>query len=290
MGNYRRYQPYRKQYTSGFNRWSIVSWVVVVIVLIILVRNGLFGKSGKQSDDTNTSGISLMNSNGNVNASLPSVEGTALTTKDCTKAISLGSLGKPYVSLTLDAGGTVGDAQAVLDVLKEKRAVATFFATGKWTEQNTAIVKAFHDSGFDVFNHSYSHDSYTGLAKETIATDLEKAETAIKDVTDESTKPYFRPPFNDLNSTVITEARRNGYCAILSTVDALDWKDGATVDGSKENILKGIKDGAIILMQVNSDIAKDLVGPLVDGIREKGYTLIPLRDLLKQPGTATNSN
>lgn len=292
MSNYRRYQPYRKHYQPSRGRWSIVGWIVVGIVLLILIRNGIGGsKQAGDGDAAKKDEISLVNGNANTNAVAPLIAGKEITTKDCTKAISQASTTKSFVALTLDGGGSIiGDAVKVLDVLKEKNAAATLFVTGKWAEDNVDVVKAYSDANIDVFNHSYAHDSYNGLTGEKIVADLEKAEAAIQDVTLKSTKPYFRPPFGDINDTAITEIRRQGYCAILWTVDAADWKDGATVDGSKEIVLKRLKNGAIVMLQANSDIAKDLVGPLVDEIRGQGYTLVPLRDLLRKPESSANAN
>lgn len=300
MTNYRRYRPYRQGYRSGQRPWTVVGWVVVGLVALILVRNAIGGKSNNNQNIND--GITLAsNANGNVNgnanvnaSSTPEISGRELSTKDCAKGISQGVTDKAYVALTLDGGGIVGDAQKVLDVLKEKEVPATLFVTGKWVEDNAEVVKAYAESNIEVFNHSYGHQSFIGTSAEKIDADLTKAESAILDVTGKSTKPYFRPPLGDVDEASLKEMRKQGYCAILWTVDAMDWKEGITVDEAKSRVLERLKKGAIIMLQANSDIAAALVGPLVDEIRGQGYTLVSLRDLLRQSGTAgtlsNNSN
>lgn len=293
MPNYRRYQPYRQHYQQRNRRWSLIGWGAVVVALIILVRNGFGGTSRQQTN--RSAGITLAdnaNQNGNVNAPLAAaaVEGRELTTSDCSRAISVAATNRQLVALTLDGGGIPGNALKVLDTAKQKQVPLTLFSTGKWAEDNAEVVKAFHDAGVDVFNHSYSHASFKGLATDKIDAELAKAEAAIQDVTLQSTKPYFRPPFGDVDQAGLAELRKQGYCTILWTADAYDWKDGATVDDAKARVLTALKAGAIILLQANSDIAADLVGPLVDEIRAKGYTFVTLRDLLRQPEGASNKN
>ncbi len=293
MTNYRRYRPYRQGYRPGQRPWAVVGWVVVGLIALVLVRNAIGGKS---SNDNTNDGITLAgnangNTNGNVNAArTPTIAGRELSTKDCPKSVSLGTTEGAYVALTLDGGGIIGDASKALDVLKEKDAAATLFVTGKWAEDNAEIVKAYAEANIDVFNHSYGHQSFIGLSAAKIDEDLTKAEAAILDVTGKSTKPYFRPPLGDVDEASLKELRSQGYCAILWTVDAMDWKEGITVDESKSRVIERLKKGAIIMLQANSDIAVALLGPLVDEIRSQGYTLVPLRDLLRQSETATSQS
>ncbi|MBI4426788.1 MAG: polysaccharide deacetylase family protein [Candidatus Kerfeldbacteria bacterium] len=296
MANYRRYQPYRQHRTSGGGRlFKLVGWAAVGIVVIILIRNGLSGSSTTNQNASDSIRLAN-NSNGNlsVNATasttVPELSGRELITKDCPKPISLARVDGKYVALTLDGGGIIGDALKALDVIKSKQVPATLFSTGKWAEDNAEVIKAYHDAGVDIFSHSYSHPSFKGLDDEKVDTELTKAEAAVFDVTTETTKPYFRPPFGDYDTASLAETRKQGYCMILWTVDAEDWKNGATADSAKTRVLDGLKDGAIMMLQANSDIAVDLLGPLVDEVRAKGYTFVTLRDLLRVETSAASQN
>lgn len=294
MTNYRRYQPYRQRSTAGGGRlFKLVGWAAVGIVIIILVRNGL---SGGSTTNQNAAGdeIRLANGNSNTNTALsstpPELTGRELSTADCARPISVASVDGPYVAVTLDGGGIIGDALTLVEVVKSKQVPVTLFSTGKWAEDNAEVVKAYTDAGADVFGHSYSHPSFKGLEDERVDTELTKAEAAIFDVTGQTTKPYFRPPFGDYDTASLAEARKQGYCMILWTVDAEDWKNGATVDGAKTRVIEALKDGAIVMLQANSDIVVDLLGPLVDEIRGKGYTPVKLRDLLRASASTGSSN
>lgn len=295
MSNYRRYSSYRQTGRSGSRWFPKVAWAVIGIVIIVLAVKAFSGhSSSKKNDDANQVTLATdSNTDVNASATTPSVDGRPLDVGDCSSPISRGSAAQPYVALTYDGGGIVGDAANTLNALKATGVPATLFVTGAWATDNADIVTAFHTAGVDVYNHSNTHPSFKGLAKASVDTELSKADQTITALTGTSTKPYFRPPFGDYDQASVTEARNQGYCMILWTVDSQDWKTGITVDEAIGNVIAGLKNGAIIVVQANSDIGKDLIGPLVSAVKAKGYTFVALKDLLKQttaitPYTNTN--
>jgi len=296
MSNYRQYSRYRQHYQPGHRLVKTAGWVAVIIVLGFLVKNVFSGHSDSKNMNTNAEVALADDANSNVNGSSsgPTIEGRDLMVGDCAQPISRKTTDQPYVSLTLDGNGIVGNASAVLNKLKEKNVPATLFASGAWAndalmgdDSKTRVVTAFHDAGYDVFNHSNTHASFKTLAKATADEELLKADQTISALTGTSTKPFFRPPFGDYDQASLTEARNQGYCMILWTVDSLDWKTGITVDEAIANVTVGLKNGAIIVLQANSDIGKDLIAPLVDAVRAEGYTFVSLKNLLRQTGAAT---
>lgn len=294
MSNYRRYQPYRQRSSQGPRPLKLVVWAGVGVILIILIQNAFRGGSDTNQNANGNEEITLVNGTAPTNASPTTstavLPGRTLTPDDCPRLLSTASVDGAYVSLTLNASGIIGDARQAAALLKEKNVPVTLFPTGKWAEDNAEVVRAYVDAGFDVFNRSYANRSYPDLTVQEIRTDLEKAETAIRDVTGVSTKPYFRPPFGNMSDEALVEIRRQGYCAISWTVDSQDWRDGATVEDTKARVLDRLRDGAVILLQANSDIALPLIGPLVDEVRGKGYTFVALDELFRQTGEAASSN
>lgn len=289
MSNYQRYRPYRHAYRSSSQRRQLLGWGIAGLVVVILVWNGVSGSSGNKNSNTNGSGITLANSNTST-AGSPAISGPELSTQDCTTPIAFATVDQPYVSITLDTGGIVGDADKVLDKIVAEKIPVTLFVTGPWAETNAELVKRYSDAGIDVFNRGYARTSYDDLAKDKLAADIEKAETAILDATGKPTKPYLRPPFGTVKDTTLTELRRLGYCDIYWTVDALDIADGATVDDSTARVSRALRKGAIVLMHANSDIAVELLPALATEIRSKGYTLVALRDLLRSNGNTSQTS
>lgn len=260
------------------------------MVVFILLWNGFRGSPENDKKKANRNAeITLAGTNGNTNTSAQSILGHELTTKDCTKAISSATTTESKVSLTLDAGGIVGDARKLIDVLKTEEIPAALFATGTWAVENAEIVKAYADAGFDVFSRGNDRTAYTDLTKEKISADLDKAEAAIVDDTGLTPKPYLRPPGGAVDATVIAAVRSLGYCPILSTVDALDIETSATIESGVARVQKALKKGAIIVVHANSDLALELVPALAKMVKDEGYSFATLRDLLRVTTPATTS-
>jgi peptidoglycan-N-acetylglucosamine deacetylase len=86
--------------------------------------------------------------------------------------------------------------------------------------------------GHHFINHSQSHPSLTGFstsAKPLTATQrqaqLAEADDVISALTGATTKPWFRPPYGDLDNGVALDVAAAGYPMIaMWTVDSLGWK------------------------------------------------------------------
>jgi len=293
MTNYQRYQPYRRSYRSAGRRWSVLGWGVAAVVVVILIWNGLTG--GPASPDENSEvQITLANANGNANGNVNAAAAEPgvreITSADCRQAISTADTDQPRVALTLDASGIAGDAEQLVGVLTSNDIPATVFAAGPFAEQQAGILKAYSDAGIDVLNRGYARSSYVGMTSDAIEADIAKADDAIQAATGKRTAPYFRPPFGGVNATVTAAVKAAGYCPILWTVDTLDVADGSTVANSVSRATSALKNGAIILMHVNSDIALELAPALAQKIKDEGYTLVTIRDLLRtEPGQTTQN-
>lgn len=300
----------RRGSPNPVNRWLVL---IGVLIVLILVTRAL---ADRGSNPTNTNGagnaatgdLSLLNladsgrGNANGNADTNAAQGvvsgdgsfpTNFLSDYCAKPVSeFGS--KKLAALTFDAGAGTGSAEAILNILKEKRVPAAAFLTGAWAEQNPAVAKAFADGGVGIYSHSFDHPSFNDLTRAAMLDQLSRAETAIENAAGVNPKPAFRPPYGDYNDAVVAAVRSAGYCPVLWTVDALDWQDGQTAEAAKTRVLDRLKPGAIVLMHVGDDIVPQFLPALIDEIRNRGYTLVSLPDLFaanpKPPKTNVNGS
>jgi peptidoglycan-N-acetylglucosamine deacetylase len=182
------------------------------------------------------------------------------------------------VALTFDAGADAGYAQLILDVLRSNGVRATFGMTGQWAQTHPDLVRQMALDGHQLMNHTWDHQSFTGVSTKTAALDrakrqseLERAEAAVRDITGASMSPYFRAPFGDRDGSVENDAGRLGYAYdVLWTVDTGGWA-GAPVARIIATSARGAEPGAIIVMHVGS---ASLDGPalqgVIDAVRAKG--------------------
>ncbi|MBI5466719.1 MAG: polysaccharide deacetylase family protein [Candidatus Kerfeldbacteria bacterium] len=298
MADIQRYRPRRSSTPGG--AWR--RWLGVLIGLGVLFWIGslVFGgkPSSSQNDNqlTNDSDISLTTDNRNTNT-VTSNANTATTANtntaaqaapgtwenfsltSCPKAISEYGT-KKEVALTFDIAAANDQAKEVLRLLQEHRTPADFFVTGAMVAKDTNFIKSISDAGFAVYNHGQENKDLTVMTNTDIAAQISKGEAAIMAVTGITPKPMFRPAFGNSNTQTVKLARQAGYCTVLWTVDAFDWKSDVTAEQAKQRVLDKLRPGAIILLHAGYDITPTFLNDLVSAISGQGYTLVSLAQLM----------
>ena len=194
-------------------------------------------------------------------APVGTVAGASTTTAPLPGAPALqmrkGTNGRKVVALTFDAGSDVGFTAQILDILKAEQIKASFGMTGRWAEQNPDAFRRIVAEGHHLVNHTYGHKSWTGfssstalLNREARIAELDKAEQVFKNLAGVSSKPWFRPPFGDVDNETDKLLGQMGYkYNALWTVDSLGWM-GKTAAQIVEICRKGFVPGGILLFHV----------------------------------------
>jgi len=203
--------------------------------------------------------------------------------------VQRGNSTRQVVALTFDAGADAGNTTQVLQILASNGIRASFSLTGEWSQANPGLVKAIADAGHLIMNHSQDHPSFTGLStgmgplstQDRIA-ELDQADLAIRSITGKTTKPYFRPPYGDVDGSVLCDAYTAGYnYVVMWTVDTLGW-NGASVDQIVQKSLSNAQPGAIYIMHVGSQ-SQDATAlqQVIDGLKAQGYSFGTVADILR---------
>src|SRR5947209_2728304 len=132
-----------------------------------------------------------------------------------TQIISIGSPRAREVALTFDAGADRGFAPTILTTLEQYHVRATFGMTGLWASENGDLIRRMARDGDTFINHTYNHRSFTGLSTRlsplTAAQrqwEVEHADAVVRSITGTSMKPFFRPPYGDIDAATLTLVRR----------------------------------------------------------------------------------
>ena len=64
------------------------------------------------------------------------------------------------------------DTQQLIDILDRYNIKATFFVVGQWVDKYPESVKALHDAGHEVMNHSNTHAHYPQLSADQVTAHL----------------------------------------------------------------------------------------------------------------------
>jgi peptidoglycan-N-acetylglucosamine deacetylase len=200
-----------------------------------------------------------------------------------------GNSTRQMVALTFDAGSDAGYTTQILQTLSDAGIKASFSLTGEWSEAHPDLVQAMAAGGHLLMNHSYDHPSFTGLSTgagplstQQRIDELDRADVAIRSITGQTTKPYFRPPYADFDGSVLCDAYTAGYnYVVMWTVDTLGW-NGASAEEIVQTSLSGAKPGAIYIMHVGSQ-SQDAAAlqRVIDGLRAQGYSFGTIADILK---------
>lgn len=192
------------------------------------------------------------------------------------------------VALTFDAGSDAGYTFDILRTLNEQGVRASFGITGLWAEANRDALLAISAAGHELINHTYSHRSFTGrstqmapLTFEERSLELSRAETTVYRLTSRSTVPYFRPPFGDIDDSVIRDAGALGYGTIVMwTIDTLGWNH-ATRDQIVQRTMDLAAPGAIVIMHVGSESQDALaLEEMIQRLRGDGYGFVTISQLI----------
>ena len=209
----------------------------------------------------------------------------------------------PGVALTFDMGGRMDPAVDIMNFLVANGVCATIFATGVMSQtpqgaQVMAIIKA-HPELFEVGNHTMYHcdlvrggggSPTTGPCSGSfdanrIRKELTDAEAVLRAGTGQNPQPYWRPPYGSISDAVIGAAAAAGYTkAFLWDIDSIDWKPisdgGPSAEQIAAKVIGNAVNGSNVLFHIGGYETLDALHLIVPGLRDRGFTLTSLSDLL----------
>src|SRR5206468_1820157 len=163
------------------------------------------------------------------------------------------------VALTLDAEHPdrpwcpPGNADRILDALRDANARATFFVQGRWALSNPDTARRIADEGHLVGHHSHFHARMPLLSDAGLRADLTEAQQAIEDTLGTDPRPWFRCPFGagSDDPRVLEALEELGYRNVHWHVVLEDWeawRDGPAIasDAIEGAVAHG--DGAVVLL------------------------------------------
>ncbi len=183
------------------------------------------------------------------------------------------------VALTFDDGPDPIQTPKVLQTLKEQQATACFFCIGRKIEGNEKLLQQIVTEGHLIGNHSFTHSGLFPLYRlSRMKKDLQTCQSELERVTSQPVT-LFRPPFGVTNPTIAKAVRQLGYTSIGWDIRTLDTQQ-PTPDKVLNRIRKGLKPGSIILLHDRIPDSGQLVKQILDLLKEQGYTVVRLDELL----------
>lgn len=188
--------------------------------------------------------------------------------------IDIGNTSRPLIALTFDAGGPSVPTARILDTLAKHQVHSTFFITGDWANENPDLVRRIHNEGHEIGNHTMHHPHLRALSDQEVCTELGQAENVISSLTGAATRPYYRPPYGEMDNRVRALAAQIGYRTVYWTIDALDWQKTATPASITNIVMANISNGVIVLMHAGSKVESDTLDELMTKIEQMKYQMV----------------
>ncbi len=182
------------------------------------------------------------------------------------------------VSISFDAAWGNEDTQQLIDILAQYNVKATFFVVGDWVEKYPESVKALHDAGHEVMNHSNTHAHFNSLSAEEIIADVEACNDKIEAVT--GVRPtLIRCPYGEYDDHVISAIRSIGMEPIQWDVDSLDWKEISAPEIT-QRVTEKIQNGSIVLFHNAALHTPEALPGILEYMIGQGYEVVPISEIL----------
>ena len=182
------------------------------------------------------------------------------------------------LSVSFDAAWGNEDTQQLIDILGRYGVKATFFVVGEWADKYPESVKALHDAGHEVMNHSNTHAHYPQLSAEEITADLEACNDKIEAVT--GVRPTLvRLPYGDYDDNAIRAVRALGMEPIQWDVDSLDWKE-IPAEEIVERVTGKVGPGSIVLFHNAALHTPEALPEIIETMIQEGYAFVPISQLI----------
>ncbi len=170
------------------------------------------------------------------------------------------------------------DTQQLIDILKMYGVKTTFFVVGDWVDRFPESVKALHDAGHEVMNHSNSHPYMSDLSYEQMVEEVEACNDKIEAIT--GVRPHLtRVPYGDYNDEVVETLRELGQYTIQWDVDSLDWQELSAKE-IFDRVTGKVQNGAIVLFHNAAQNTPSALPLILEKLQADGYEIVPISELI----------
>lgn len=182
------------------------------------------------------------------------------------------------LSISFDAAWGNEDTQQLIDILARYGIKTTFFVVGQWVDKYPESVRALHEAGHEIMNHSNTHAHYNSLSAQEIIDDINACNDKIEAIT--GVRPtLIRCPYGEYDDHVIAAIRSIGMEPIQWDTDSLDWKDLSAAEITKR-VTSKVQSGSICLFHNAALHTPEALPSILEFFKQNGYTVVPISQLL----------
>lgn len=191
-------------------------------------------------------------------------------------------------ALTFDDGPNSEKTALVLDQLEKYGVVASFFMVGQsFNEDTKPVIARIVKMKCEINNHGWSYNGMNQMTPDEIKATVAKTNAVIKEYSGQTPK-FFRAP----NLAASEEMYENVGLPFCGGVLGMDWAGcGTSAEDRANNVLREMKDGAIILLhdtQPYPHPTPEALDILIPELKKQGYEFVTVSELFRRKGVKPN--
>lgn len=182
------------------------------------------------------------------------------------------------IAITFDAAWTNQDTDEIIQILKKHSAKATFFIVGDWAEKFPESVKAFHDAGHTIANHSNTHKAFSKCSYNEIKEEIVNCNKKLESITG-TPVTLVRAPSGDYTDQSLDVCKELNMTMVQWNCDSLDYTKIST-DEIVNRVIKGTTNGSILLFHNGVDNTAPALDKILTKLSSQGYSFVSVEDLI----------
>jgi peptidoglycan/xylan/chitin deacetylase (PgdA/CDA1 family) len=200
-----------------------------------------------------------------------------------------GASDRPQIAITFDDGPSL-DTPRTLDLLEELGIQSTFFLVASQIRSYPDFAQEIVRRGHEVASHGFLHRRHLLSTPRAIREDFSQAMNVHKDIFGHTPR-FYRPPYGQLSTVTLLEARRHGMEVVLWSRWGKEFAE-TDPDCVRRRLEPGLVPGAVLLLHDNdvscrpgtAELTRRTLRPLRTTLGERGLAGVTM-DQLTSSGT-----
>lgn len=186
------------------------------------------------------------------------------------------------IAWTVDDGASTEGIKDYLDFMEDRNIRMTFFITSQypgWISNRTQVQDLVDSGKLQLANHTHFHSNLRASSDARITEELTRCGKFIEDTFGVKARPYFRPPYGNIDTRVESIARELGYTSPVMWSGSL----GDSAVQRRQSIIqlgsKYIQDGVILLDHFNARTPRPVFDELFKLLQSRNLQTVTLDDV-----------
>ena len=188
------------------------------------------------------------------------------------------------IALTFDDGPDPLWTPRIAEALAARNVRSTFFLVGRRAHAHPSAVRAITEAGHEIASHGWSHRNLWFCSPRRTEDEVVRTQERLGELTGRAPR-FFRPPWGMVNASLFSVLRRAGLSCVFWSIqpEGLRARDPRA---QTAHVLARAHAGAIVDLHDADGVAgaperlAAALPSMIDGLRDRGYTLTTVGELL----------